>query len=130
ELAEIDSSIAYHLARITELENRRAAVQVQLGRYTYPVLTLPPEITSETFVQCLPHGNVSPHPSTAPLILLVICRAWRDLAISTPALWTRLEMSLNEDSAHPGLRSAETSEELIQTWFHRARSLPLSLSFS
>ncbi|KAJ7277378.1 hypothetical protein C8J57DRAFT_1465956 [Mycena rebaudengoi] len=130
ELAEIDSSIAYHLARITELENRRTAVQVQLGRYIYPVLTLPPEITSEIFVQCLPHGNVSPHPSEAPLLLLVICRAWRDLAISTPVLWTRLEMSLNEDSAHPGLRSPEICEELIQTWFQRARSLPLSLSLS
>ncbi|KAJ7667265.1 hypothetical protein B0H17DRAFT_836591, partial [Mycena rosella] len=54
----------------------------------YPVLTLPPEIVSQIFVNCLPiHGRVRPSPTTAPLTLTQICHHWREIALSTSALW-------------------------------------------
>ncbi|KAJ7277511.1 hypothetical protein C8J57DRAFT_1007682, partial [Mycena rebaudengoi] len=56
-----------------------------------PILTLPPEIGSEIFLQCLP-GVVYPISSEVPLSLLGICRAWNALALSTPALWTRIDI--------------------------------------
>ncbi|KAJ7277284.1 hypothetical protein C8J57DRAFT_1713704 [Mycena rebaudengoi] len=46
----------------------------------------------------------------------------------SPTLWTRLDMLLDLRSSHAG--SAPISEDLIRSWFTRARSLPLSLSFS
>ncbi|KAJ7277352.1 hypothetical protein C8J57DRAFT_1024804, partial [Mycena rebaudengoi] len=87
-LAELHVSIEHQRNPPEELEHRRAVIQAELNLYTYPVLTLPPEITSEIFVQSLPsHDPVVPYPSESPLIFLRICRAWRLLALSTPALW-------------------------------------------
>ncbi|KAJ7234799.1 hypothetical protein C8J57DRAFT_995544, partial [Mycena rebaudengoi] len=84
----IDISRAQHLARVKELDNRRSAVQLKLDQYTYPVITLPPEITSEIFLQCLPAGQyISPHLSNAPLVFLAVSRAWRNLSLANPSLW-------------------------------------------
>ncbi|KAJ7277350.1 hypothetical protein C8J57DRAFT_1060803, partial [Mycena rebaudengoi] len=124
ELADIDISRARHLARVKELDNRRVVVQLQLDQYTYPVITLPPEITSEIFVQCLPGGDyICPHLSHAPLVFLAVCRAWRKFALATPSLWSSLDI-------FPGMRTLETSKEPIRSWFDRASNLPLSFRFS
>ncbi|KAJ6601608.1 hypothetical protein B0H10DRAFT_1762067, partial [Mycena sp. CBHHK59/15] len=54
----------------------------------YPILTLPNEITSQIFVHCLPtHGRVRPSRQAVPLLLVHICRQWRDIALSTWELW-------------------------------------------
>ncbi|KAJ6610399.1 hypothetical protein B0H10DRAFT_1754619, partial [Mycena sp. CBHHK59/15] len=71
-----------------ELEESRNAIQTQLDSIlTYPILNLPVELVSEIFIHCLPTGNVRPKRSQAPLVLLSICRAWRQIALSTPSLW-------------------------------------------
>ncbi|KAJ7693884.1 hypothetical protein B0H17DRAFT_840283, partial [Mycena rosella] len=69
----------------TQLQN----VQHQLDAIVYPVLTLPPEITSEIFVHCLPDRRKWDvvNPKEAPLLLMHVCSAWRNITISTPALW-------------------------------------------
>ncbi|KAJ7433068.1 hypothetical protein B0H11DRAFT_1662082, partial [Mycena galericulata] len=90
-LAELDATISEHRLRIRELEDIRKVVQQGLDRVVYPVLTLPPEITSEIFRQCLPPLE-GPHTSLlnvkqAPLLLLQVCATWRSLAMSTPCLW-------------------------------------------
>ncbi|KAJ7227912.1 hypothetical protein C8J57DRAFT_198790 [Mycena rebaudengoi] len=124
ELAELELSIAHRQSCSQEPESRKAAVQEQLPAYAYPILTLPPEIGSEIFLQCLP-GKVYPIPSEVPLSLLGICRAWNTLALSTPALWTRLDIKIDrEDELELG--AEEKLEEFIRTWFARGQSLPLS----
>ncbi|KAJ7772038.1 hypothetical protein DFH07DRAFT_214002, partial [Mycena maculata] len=62
-------------------------------------LTLPPELTSQIFLFCLPVSNrtsgfIEPHPSIAPLFLLSICRQWRHIALHTPGLLTSLYLDL------------------------------------
>ncbi|KAJ7249720.1 hypothetical protein B0H12DRAFT_1019546, partial [Mycena haematopus] len=61
----------------------------QLDSVVYPVLTLPPEITSEIFCHCLPTERQSDivNPKEAPLVLTQVCGLWRNIAISTPELW-------------------------------------------
>ncbi|KAJ7108138.1 hypothetical protein C8R44DRAFT_636666, partial [Mycena epipterygia] len=87
-LAEIHSQITHHKEYIAALEDERDQLEVSLQRVAYPVLTLPAEITSQIFVGCLPdHGRVRPSPKTAPLSLLRVCRAWREIALSTCQLW-------------------------------------------
>ncbi|KAJ7277529.1 hypothetical protein C8J57DRAFT_1126849 [Mycena rebaudengoi] len=132
ELAELEISIAHHQSCSQELESHKAAVQEQLAAYAYPILTLPPEIGSEIFLQCLPRDIVDPIPSEVPLSLLGICRAWDTLALSTPALWTHLDIDIDSDDdlSHLGLSDPEKLEEFIRTWFARGRSLPLSFSFT
>ncbi|KAJ7228149.1 hypothetical protein GGX14DRAFT_331655, partial [Mycena pura] len=54
----------------------------------YPVLTLPPEITSEIFIRCLPAETVDVVCTrNAPLLPMQICRTWRQIAISMRVLW-------------------------------------------
>ncbi|KAJ7673814.1 hypothetical protein DFH06DRAFT_954437, partial [Mycena polygramma] len=65
-------------------ENIKAA-KLLLAEIVYPVLTLPPEITAQIFVQAVkPLDKAS--STSAPLLLLRICRQWRTIALSTPRL--------------------------------------------
>ncbi|KAJ7460732.1 hypothetical protein FB451DRAFT_1499638 [Mycena latifolia] len=110
----------------------------------YPVLTLPPEITAEIFLRCRPldpflfdqpyvytydHNMgyaVGYRPSsrasigTPPLsVLSQVCRAWRDIAIGTPALWAALRID-PQGRLHGAVKA--------DTWLARARDSPLTLS--
>ncbi|KAJ6608263.1 hypothetical protein B0H10DRAFT_1711402, partial [Mycena sp. CBHHK59/15] len=53
----------------------------------HPVLSLPPEITSEIFIHCLPSGFLKPSTRKAPLLFTQICHRWRLIALETPELW-------------------------------------------
>ncbi|KAJ7461952.1 hypothetical protein FB451DRAFT_1267343 [Mycena latifolia] len=128
-LAQVDASISEQKLRLQELETVRRGIQHELDCIVYPVLTLPPEITSGIFIQCLPPSQVFTEedkdslPSKAPLLLLRICTVWRSIAISIPQLWVDLHVDLSQD--RPGL---EALEEFIKDWFNRAASCPLSFS--
>lgn len=61
--------------------------------YTYPVLTLPPEIVSEIFVHFIPVYPRRPR-LCSPLILAQICRPWREITFSAPRLWRAVHMSV------------------------------------
>ncbi|KAJ7171565.1 hypothetical protein C8R43DRAFT_944182 [Mycena crocata] len=56
-LAEIDATLAQHNSMDVdvpiELMERRETAQAQLDNIVYPILTLPPELTSEIFIHCM-----------------------------------------------------------------------------
>ncbi|KAJ7368724.1 hypothetical protein DFH08DRAFT_947629 [Mycena albidolilacea] len=89
---------------------------------TYPILTLPFELTSEIFTHCLPAERFIDvvNPGEAPLLLTRVCQTWRQIAISTPALWAIYDV---EDP-----RSLPCFTEIAQTWFERARECALTVS--
>jgi hypothetical protein len=123
-LFQLDISIAQQERLLQELKEQRAAVQHQLNLFVYPtVLTLPHEITAEIFMWC--SNDSQPDLSQAPLLLLRVCKAWRTLALSVPALWARLD----QIECHTML-GPEKTENLITTWFSRAGALPLSLDIT
>ncbi|KAJ7784164.1 hypothetical protein B0H16DRAFT_1491532 [Mycena metata] len=132
-LAEIDTSIVELRSRLKTVEDDRRSIQQQLDDITYPILTLPAEITSEIFLQCLP-GNESvfhrtlwkPYP--APISLLHICREWRFIAIATPRLWTFLQLNL-PDLPDRFLKT-ERYKEFLSEWLARVCGRPLSLELA
>ncbi|KAJ6478118.1 hypothetical protein C8R47DRAFT_1051352 [Mycena vitilis] len=63
-----------------------------LSSLTYPVLTIPVEITAEIFLHCLPEYPTHPNESIAPMLLLRICRRWRDIALGESRLWSSLKI--------------------------------------
>ncbi|KAJ7223920.1 hypothetical protein C8J57DRAFT_1731383 [Mycena rebaudengoi] len=125
-LAHIDASISLKKAHLKDLETNRAEIQYHLDRVVYPVLTLPAEITSAIFVECLDFSEentiLDAHPNRAPLVLMHVCRMWRSIAISTRRLWAALRLTVNpENLMHHGA--------FIDAWFGRAGELlPLSLA--
>lgn len=110
----------------------RRALKTRLEACIYPVLTLPNEIVSEIFIKALPEepyrsppDDASPSPSgpSCPLLLGQVCRRWRQIALSTPSLWTALDLSLDDK-----LTNHKNQLCLLQTWLERSRACPLTIS--
>jgi hypothetical protein len=96
--------------------------QERLDSYKYPVLTLPNEIVSDIFMHFLPDYTLFPAliGLLSPTLLTHICRRWREIAISTPALWSAIK-------SYPG--DIPLDMHHINTWLNRSRCCPLSLQF-
>ncbi|KAJ7133362.1 hypothetical protein C8R44DRAFT_977540 [Mycena epipterygia] len=109
-LEDLVAAIQTQKAVLEDLERTKTDVLRQLNHLRDPITRLPPEITSEIFLQCLPVPNEGSHPSTAALLLLNICSSWTDRALSTGALWTELALEVPRNST-------------IQYQEHVARSL-------
>ncbi|KAJ6561465.1 hypothetical protein DFH09DRAFT_494198 [Mycena vulgaris] len=134
-LAELDALIVEQKAALDKLEQDRITVDRQLSATsTFPLLTLPVEITAEIFLLCLPpietlrNFRVSINLKTqAPTIFLGVCRTWRDIALETPALWTTLYLDLNFIDPRVASTLGEV-EGWIDRWLNRAALHPLSIS--
>ncbi|KAJ6523361.1 hypothetical protein B0H19DRAFT_1277011 [Mycena capillaripes] len=69
------------------------------------------EISSEICLQWLPETAI---PDRVALMLLVnVCKAWSDIALSTQALWAIMEFS---------------AVDVLNVWLQRIRDYPLSIS--
>ncbi|KAJ6461854.1 hypothetical protein C8R47DRAFT_1159114 [Mycena vitilis] len=115
---------AYLRVRLSELKSmmdllsqERQLLQAESDAITYPVLSLPPEITMKIFHHCIPSkSKPSASPANPPLLLTEICHQWRQIAITTPHLWQSLAFG------------EESSVEMLELWLSRAGSLPLNCS--
>ncbi|KAJ7113006.1 hypothetical protein C8R44DRAFT_984853 [Mycena epipterygia] len=112
-------------SQIVQLKSERTPLQERLEAYRYPVLTLPNEIVSECFVHLLPAYPLRPpsHGLRSPTMLGHICRKWRNIAFSTPALWRALSVTMDQPSLSKQLH-------LLETWLKRSGSCPLSISLA
>ncbi|KAK6992100.1 F-box domain-containing protein [Favolaschia claudopus] len=116
-LEDLDGQISELERSLAVLLQQKSAVKERLGAYKYPVLSLPNEIISEIFIRFLPAYPECPVSwgPRSPTFLTQICRRWREVALSTPALWRALSLS-------DGL-----GQQLGDLWLDRAGSCPLSL---
>ncbi|KAF8214054.1 hypothetical protein K438DRAFT_2009160 [Mycena galopus ATCC 62051] len=131
-LADLDTKILEQRHVLHQLHQSRLDVERELhATATYPVLTLPTEITAEIFLCCLPVFDplcIPNHKSSAPIVLTAVCRQWRDIALATPVLWSKLQVRFDKIAPEIVLKPALV-EEIIDRWLTRAGSRPLSLEF-
>ncbi|KAK7022395.1 F-box domain-containing protein [Favolaschia claudopus] len=106
---------------IHDLEKEQSEARRQLNSLLDPMARLPLELQSHIFcdVERVKAHN-APHPADVPMLFLSVCHLWSVIALSTPALWTRLEIR--------SLPCSDTHEELCRKWMGRAGSLPLTLT--
>ncbi|KAJ7629766.1 hypothetical protein DFH06DRAFT_1225375 [Mycena polygramma] len=121
-VAELQTQILHLERTLAQLRLEHSQAQERIDSYTYPVLTLPNEITSKIFLQVLP-----PYPEfppvfgpLSPTLLTHICRQWRVIAIGTPELWSSISYF---DNYHK-----EWKVLMIQLWLERSRGCPLYLN--
>lgn len=95
-------------------------------RILSPARHLPSEIISEIFIHCLPIPSIQFHAVgiQVPLRLGQLCRRWRDIALSTPALWTFIPLTLEGST---GNASQEFKLQIVKTWLDRSGELPLMI---
>ncbi|KAJ7618616.1 hypothetical protein FB45DRAFT_1097194 [Roridomyces roridus] len=125
---ELRSNLAHIGGRIAHLQSQLALLQAdaqnireKLAAIVYPILTLPLEILSEIFLQ---YTGEYPTPGCNPMVPASVCSLWREVALSTPRLWTRFG-----SECHVALESVHISD-LVRLWLSRAGSLPLDLRIS
>ncbi|KAJ7639467.1 hypothetical protein FB45DRAFT_427295 [Roridomyces roridus] len=110
-----------------QVQTRQKRNPVKKPNKAQPFTTVPPEIITEIFVHCLssnPDGR--PRLYCAPLLLLRVCRSWREIALAAPRLWTRLAIFAPQwFFSKPG-----AVDQYVDTWFQRAKALPVSLDFT
>ncbi|KAK6978021.1 F-box domain-containing protein [Favolaschia claudopus] len=128
KILNLEAQIAALQSSISELRAAKQPVQQRLDSYQYPVLTLPNEIIGEIFLRFLP-----PYPEPPPLTgilsptsLTQICREWRNIALSTPALWRAIHVDQAAVTTYEWLR-AEYTVSLLLLWLQRSSPYPLSI---
>ncbi|KAJ7200827.1 hypothetical protein GGX14DRAFT_659559 [Mycena pura] len=121
-LEEVQAAILRQQALISELHRKQQELEQRLALVVYPVFTVPNEIISRIFVDCLPsHGRVCPSYRTAPLLLAQICRLWRDIALETCELWSSVNLTSKPDQA-------DITQSLLESWLSRGKEHQLSLT--
>ena len=96
------------------------------------ILKLPPEVASHIFLLSMgtrdaidiPQKNGGGLPT--PFLLGAVCRGWRQLARSTPRLWTRLGFNFF-NTTNPTSKTIEALPQLVADWLERSGGLPLTL---
>ncbi|KAJ7279589.1 hypothetical protein C8J57DRAFT_1570431 [Mycena rebaudengoi] len=111
----LDLERALALARL----ERQELFETHLAPYTYPILTLPSEITSEIFLHFIPVYPERPDPRRieSPTRLGQICRSWREIAFSTPRLWRAIKLDLDQTPSTHILQL-----DILSTWLVRSKS--------
>ncbi|KAK7022438.1 hypothetical protein R3P38DRAFT_3271193 [Favolaschia claudopus] len=114
---------------LQDLVSQHKQAQNRLNLFVDPMARLPLEIQSIIFLhvptRIAPYqlrSTPHPKPDSSPMIFLRVCRLWRDIALSTPELWNKLELN--------GRPRPPKYLKLCNMWLNRARSLPLSLSLT
>ncbi|KAJ6466729.1 hypothetical protein C8R47DRAFT_1153508 [Mycena vitilis] len=103
---------------LRSLEREKSLAQRQLNAVLDPVARLPIEIASEIFLHSLPFIPERPSIDYIPMLLLDVCTAWNNIALSIPQLWATICVVCP---------CAVGFEKGFQTWVQRAGSQPLSI---
>ncbi|KAF8997864.1 hypothetical protein BDQ17DRAFT_1428761 [Cyathus striatus] len=131
-LNKIESEIQQQKAILEDLYAKRTQKQHQVASCSFvlsPIRRIPSELLAKIFQHALPwRGKMSFRE--APLLLLRVCKTWRDVAMSEPHLWRDLE--IKAVSSQGGLIASRGKKYALNAahWFRRARSLPLSFHLS
>ncbi|KAF8953524.1 hypothetical protein BDZ97DRAFT_2082628 [Flammula alnicola] len=118
-LLKIDQEIA-------ELITKRRSIMSQVNQNHDPTIhRLPHELASHIFTLSIPmlmshRKNYKKSLLCAPLILGAVCQKWRQIAWSTPHLWTEISINLLP-------QKFPQRGQLAQEWLNRSGDLPLSI---
>ncbi|KZP04485.1 hypothetical protein FIBSPDRAFT_767383, partial [Athelia psychrophila] len=132
DISELDREISRFRAAIEELELKRTALQSFADAQKSlicPVSRLPAEVLSQIFQQCVIVPWMDPDirrdgdycgDNKTPMAIASVSRPWRDVALSTPRLWSAISLVLRP-------KDAKQHIALASMWFSRSGDSPLSI---
>ncbi|KAK1224874.1 hypothetical protein PQX77_012185 [Marasmius sp. AFHP31] len=123
---------------ISRLQAKRQTLKrfVDLHRVLLsPSRRVPTDIWGLIFTECFPNnpfGLCTRTMQDAPLLLTTVCRLWREIALSTPNLWTSIHIWLPAPSMtmldKDYIAKLRGRKEGLKAWLDRSGSLPLTIS--
>ncbi|KAJ3527441.1 hypothetical protein NMY22_g9787 [Coprinellus aureogranulatus] len=97
-LADVSAEIESVQRVLDELQTRKTALSKVIHAHEAlknPIRRLPREVLQEIFLHCLPTDHLPTlDNASAPLVLTRVCRAWRTLVQTTPALWSAVHIAI------------------------------------
>ncbi|KAJ7592578.1 hypothetical protein C8J56DRAFT_928975, partial [Mycena floridula] len=115
-------------AAINKLVLDREALRQNVASYQAilaSIRRLPEDMLREIFVRCLPSNKAANTMTTeAPLLLGLVCRSWREISLTTPALWASIHVRFFQN-LEP-LQIQRLSRE-AQAWIARSGTCPLTV---
>ncbi|KAJ6584007.1 hypothetical protein DFH09DRAFT_1144031 [Mycena vulgaris] len=136
ELALIDIQIDEMEVALDQLKAKRGSLKVEIDAnqaLMSPLRRAPQEILQEIFLACLPTThNALIDPGEAPMLLGRICRLWRNVAYSTPTLWSSLHIPalMERWNSEMPPEVENKLEKFVGAWLDRSGGCPLSISLS
>ncbi|KAF7305529.1 hypothetical protein HMN09_00805800 [Mycena chlorophos] len=131
------SNLREERARISDSlrKNRDELEDLQSNHLVFPFNSLPKHIIAMIFELCLPEYPVCPpmHGLRSPTRFLVVCKMWKDIALSTASLWRGIDLSSTWPSSRkiPFIEryhdKSEPNPPLVALWLVRSKALPISL---
>ncbi|KAJ7191898.1 hypothetical protein GGX14DRAFT_596871 [Mycena pura] len=123
-LAEIESEMAPLQARLAHLATARKLIVDALESIVFPILTIPPEITTEFFMHYVDWVNGDPRTRRGgPLVLASVCSSWRSIALNFPKIWSEIHIS-NLAAGLPGV------EKRVRCWLQRVGDHALAIDMT
>ncbi|KAJ7613025.1 hypothetical protein FB45DRAFT_1009047 [Roridomyces roridus] len=115
-ITSLEEAIEREQERPRDLERQRSSTQSELNSLIDPMARLPPEISSDILLQSIP----TPPTWGSLITFLLVCRAWADLALATPLMWSKItDMSVPWDKL----------VRVLEIWLDRAGDVPIPLTF-
>ncbi|KAK1231075.1 hypothetical protein PQX77_005822 [Marasmius sp. AFHP31] len=100
-----------------------------------PSRLIPVDIWRLIFTECLPtvsYGLCVPTMKSVPLLLTTVCRLWREIALSTPVLWSSIHVYVPAPSPsipdQDYIARLRGRKEGFRAWLDRSGSLPITIS--
>ncbi|KAF7297014.1 hypothetical protein MIND_00933700 [Mycena indigotica] len=132
QIVEIEEALASLHQQVASLEDQQARLTAQLRDIKYPILSVPEDLTLHIWsfvVQPRPqpvHEVFSSAPVQPAIVMASVCRAWRELALSTTTLWTTITASWQ----HQGFERCNALLSLFLQRSGSVRLLDVDLHFS
>lgn len=118
-------------AEVSRLESKHTEIMTivqKLEALRSPIRRMPTEIMAKVFDLCVGDDEIQkPDPLRAPMLLVQVCSAWKELVFSLPCLWRNLKVEFPSET--------QNWENVMQSrimsmhmWISRTKALPISLT--
>ncbi|KZP32563.1 hypothetical protein FIBSPDRAFT_1036716 [Athelia psychrophila] len=127
DLDHMDKEISQIKVVLRRLQSKRVALQDYAQAHKALISSFrqfPAEILSEIFIHALPPPHLRLSKLHAPLLLQGVCRRWRDVVQSTPAVWSYIYLDFDRRNYSDDDRCFE----FLSTCLSRSGQYPLSIS--
>ncbi|KAF8957592.1 hypothetical protein BDZ97DRAFT_102187 [Flammula alnicola] len=121
--------ISKQLAEIQHTIERRSSEAALASSLCGPIRRLPIELLCRIFQMCLPTNKLRrSRVSVAPLLLCLVCKAWRDIITNDPLLWSCFRLKGDSSIADPRrLPYLVSLRPGLREFIRNSRNLPLDI---